>query len=85
MYLYFTNRVHGNFMPCILNLHIYKMVRFFVCFECCYIYQLPSRMFSFLPIVSHSGGSVTGLVVGIIFVIALLVTVAVITLSIICK
>ena len=48
-------------------------------------YQLPLWMLSSLPIVSDSGGSVTGLVVGIISVIALLVTVAVITLGLLCK
>ena len=47
-------------------------------------YQLPLWMLSSLPIVSDSGGSVTGLVVGIISV-ALLIAVAVITLGILCK
>ena len=83
MYLYFTNRVHGNFMPCILNLHIYKMVHFFGVLSV--VISTTFEDVFFLPIVSHSGGSVTGLVVRIIFVIALLVTVAVITLGIICK
>ena len=48
------------------------------------LYQLPLWMLTSLPIVSHSGGSVTGLVVGIISV-ALLIAVAVITLGILCK
>ena len=48
------------------------------------LYQLPLWMLTSLPIVSHSGGSVTGLVVGIISA-ALLIAVAVITLGILCK
>ena len=64
-----------------LAYYIYKMVHILRVL----LYQLPLWMFSFLLIMSHSGGSVTGLVVGIIFVIALLVTVAVITLGIFCK
>ena len=44
----------------------------------------PSSMLSLLHIVDESGYSITGLVVGIIFA-ALLVTVAVFTLGILCK
>ena len=64
-------------MLCTLNI-LYMFLRVL-------FYQLPLWMLSSLPIVSDSGGSVTGLVVGIISVIALLVTVAVITLGLLCK
>ena len=54
------------------------------CMQNGYCYMKPSSMLSLLHIVDESGYSITGLVVGIIFA-ALLVTVAVFTLGILCK